>query len=380
LSSILVNLGWQYVRITIPSPSPVSVSAVTELLVHKDLSSEVGSGKTSLRPVGSEGNRLARRRYQKGSLLLLNKNWFGRYYEDVIQDGKIRRPRVQVFLGTTEEFPTRRLARRALDRRLERINDLAYRPSPTATVAQFNARWDAKVSGQLKGSTSLSYKGHIRNHLNPFFGPLQLSDIRTELVQQFIASRTVAPKTVRNILVTLQSLWRTARAWGYVTHDIFDGLVLPTARRTQRFFFSPEDVQRIVRTAKEPHCTFYGLLAETGMRVGELCGLRVDDIDLERGVLFVRQSAWRGKLVSLKTKNSERVIELSPPCIDHLRKFLMNWVPNANRLVFATRNGTPRIYRFVEWVRCIRRSDTLRVSGAELPLECMQRVRNDPHP
>jgi integrase len=55
-----------------------------------------------------------------------------------------------------------------------------------------------------------------------------------------------------------------------------------------------EDVQRIVRAAHEPQLTSYGLVAETGLRVGELYGLAVDDIDLERGLPPVRQSAWRG--------------------------------------------------------------------------------------
>jgi site-specific recombinase XerC len=84
-------------------------------------------------------------------------------------------------------------------------------------------------------------------------------------------------------------MWRSARAWGYVTHDIFNGIVMPAPNRAQRFFFSADDVQRIMTAAKEPHRTFYGLLAETGLRVGELCGLTVDDVDLERGFLVVRR-------------------------------------------------------------------------------------------
>ena len=86
---------------------------------------------------------------------------------------------------------------------------------------------------------------------------------------------------------------------------------------------------------------FYGLLAETGLRVGELCGLKVDDIDLERGLLIVQQSAWRGKLGDPKNSDSVRVINLSVDCVEQLRTFLKSWCPNQNRLLFATRNGTP---------------------------------------
>lgn len=87
-------------------------------------------------------------------------------------------------------------------------------------------------------------------------------------------------------------------------------LVLPTPKRAQRFFFSQQEVRVILSAADEPYRTFYGLLAETGMRVGELCGLCVEDLDLVRGLLQVRQSAVRGKLGDPKTDESIRVIEI----------------------------------------------------------------------
>lgn len=161
------------------------------------------------------------------------------------------------------------------------------------------------------------------------------------MVQQFVASRKASPKAVRNIYVTLRSVWRTARDWGYVTHDPFAGIKLPRPTRAERHFFSAEQIQKIITAAKEPHRTFYALLAEPGLRVGELCGLQLDDLDLERGELTVRRSAWRGKLVSPKTTASSRVVNLSPHCIDHLRTFLQSWRSNENGLLFATRNGTP---------------------------------------
>lgn len=294
---------------------------------------------------GQKEKPLARRRFQRGHLFLKQRKsgavWVGRFKEDILVDGVVQRIKRAEVLGDLKEYPTRRLALRALELRLSAVNSLTYRARPTATFAQFATKWEASVLGQLKPSTAQNYRGHIRNHLKPFFGSYQLKDIQPELMQQFVASRAASPKTVRNICVTFQSMWRSARAWGYVTHDAFDRIVMPTPRRTQRFFFSAEDVQKIISAAEEPQRTFYGLLAETGLRVGELCGLTVDDIDLERGLLVVRQSAWRGKLISPKTATSVRVINLSPHCIEHLKGFLQSWRPNEQRLLFATRNGTP---------------------------------------
>lgn len=136
-------------------------------------------------------------------------------------------------------------------------------------------------------------------------------------------------------------MWTTAKALGYVAHNLMEGVVLPDVKRVQRFFLSQPEIRRILATAREPHRTWYGLAAETGLRAGELCGLTVDDLDIERGILQVRQSAWRGKLGDPKTDDSIRVVELSPQACSHLKAFLKSWHPNARRLLFATRNGTP---------------------------------------
>jgi integrase len=290
---------------------------------------------------------LARRRFQRGQLLLLGSKkeprWYGRWRESALVDGKEVRRNMQEFLDTKEDYPTRRLALRALQDRLATINSPTFRARPTARFSQFAARWESDVVPQFKPSTATNCRLQLRKWLVPFFGQWELKDIDGELVQRFVSvvGGKIAPKTVRNLVITLRSMWRSARAWRYVAHDPFDGLVLPKPNPAQRFFFSGDDVHRIIAEAEEPYRTFYGLLAELGLRCGELCAITRDDIDLERRLAIVRQSAWRGKIGSPKTANSVRVLDLSPECVAHLSAFLQSWRPNPARLLFATRNGTP---------------------------------------
>lgn len=299
-----------------------------------------------LLPVGaigssSERNSMARKRYQKGQLWLEEDGWHGRWREDVIVDGIRKRPRREEVIGALKEFPTKRLAQRALDERIAYVNKITYRPMPSAKFKDFADSWVKKVLSQYGPSTAVNYRSHINKHLVPFFGQYAVREITPELVQAFVSSSRAAPKTTKNICVTLQSMWRAAKAWGYSSCDVMAELVLPTPKRAQRFFFSQQEVRVILSAADEPYRTFYGLLAETGMRVGELCGLCVEDLDLVRGLLQVRQSAVRGKLGDPKTDESIRVIELSPHAVEHLKIFLQSWQPNERRLLLATRKGTP---------------------------------------
>ena len=294
--------------------------------------------------IGERGGSLARRRFQRGRLFLRGKKqkvWVGRWREDVIEAGVIRRIERSEVLGSLSEYPTRKLALRALEIRLAAINDPCYRAKPTATFAKFAALWESTVLPQHKRSTQITIRSQLRKHLVPFFGDRLLKDIDAQLIQRFVANVQASPKTVRNLKATISMMWSSAKAWGYVAHDALHGVVLPKPRRARQFFLSAEEIQKILAAAREPFHTFYWLAAETGLRSGELCGLAWDDIDFDRQLVHVRQSTWQGKLQEPKTENSVRSFALSSQLLEHLRSRLLAWRPNQQRLIFATRNGSP---------------------------------------
>jgi len=307
-----------------------------------------GAGQDSLaaqgQRFGERGGSLARRRYQKGRVFLRGKNdpvWVGRWREDEIENGRIRRIERSEVLGSKSDFPTKRLALRELEKRLCVVNDPRYRARPTATFAEFASRWESLVLTQHKPSTQVTIRSHFRKHLVPFFGRWQMREIGPEEVQRFVSSVKVSGKTAKNLFATMQMLWKSARAWGYVAHDAVSDVVLPKRQRVARRFFSVEEVQRILAAVPEPYYTFYWVAVETGMRAGELCGLRINDFDLERCLVSVRQSVWRGKFQSPKSENAVRCFALSPRLVGHVEGFLTTSKPNERGLLFATRNGTP---------------------------------------
>jgi integrase len=294
--------------------------------------------------IGERGGGLARRRYQKGRVILKGKknpNWHGRWREDVIEDGQIRRIERSEVLGSKSDFPTKKLALRELEKRLTVVNDIRYRARPTATFIEFASRWESLVLVQHKPSTQATIRSHIRKHLNPFFGRMQMRDIGTEEVQRFIATVSVSAKTKKNLLATLQMHWKSARSWGYVAHDAISDVVLPKRQRVVQRSYTLEEIQRILEAAPDPERTLYWLAAETAMRGGELCGLQISDFDFGRGLVRVNRSVWRGKAQSTKSEHPDRCFALSPQLVCHLVEYLKRWTPNEEEWLFATRNGTP---------------------------------------
>jgi integrase len=127
-----------------------------------------------------------------------------------------------------------------------------------------------------------------------------------------------------------------------VAHDPFNGLVLPKPGLVHAFTFSLEEIKRIIGSASEPYQTFYSILAETGIRGGEICALRVSDLDLENAVPQVCQNVWGGKIQTVKSQKGNRRFPISPQLVEHLRRHLRSSCrPNSLGLLFATGNGTP---------------------------------------
>lgn len=288
---------------------------------------------------------MSRKRFQRGQLLRKGDNWLGRWREDVADDtGTIQRIHKKEVLGSIAEFPTKRLALRELERRLEPINNVDYRPTRKVTFAVFTERWMEQVLVHQKPSSQSSARSHIRVHLLPAFGEMYLGDIRMEKVQQWVTEADKSPKMVKNVIVTLMSMWNTAQAWEYVQHNPFprgaSGRLLlrfPTARPGATYHFTLEEAVGIIAKAKGKWKTFFRILAETGMRPGELAGLRACDVR-ERQIT-VAQSVWNQKVQTPKTSNAVRTFAISASLAQEIQERIEG--RNDAELLFTTETGRP---------------------------------------
>ena len=289
---------------------------------------------------------MARRRYQRGHLRLRGKKekvWVAKWREDVLlADGSVHRVQKGEVLGTVKEYKTRRLAERALEQRLAEVNSLTYQPKPTATFREFAVKWQRDVLTQLKPSTRSADKSRIKKHLLPEWGDLCMKDINSQRVQAMIAKKQgeISPKSIRNLVATLRIMWAQAQAWGYTQHAFF-GLVLPERGLLNERFLSLDEMKRLIEAAPEPYKTYLWILAETGVRAGEIGALPLRNLLLEQGAIKITQSVWHGKIQTVKSLKGNRLCEVSPQLVEHLRQYVRRWRPNQLGLLFATKNGTP---------------------------------------
>ena len=135
--------------------------------------------------------------------------------------------------------------------------------------------WRSSVAVNLKGSTARAAESHLRVHIIPKLGAFQLTEINTKAVQTFVAYLAAGQrsrKTVENVLLTLSSILRKARAWDYASGNFRLGdITMPRegVRKEQRCFTDAE-VGKILSAAPEPFGTIFAVTAVLGLRIGEV--------------------------------------------------------------------------------------------------------------
>ena len=192
------------------SQNVIASTTNSTLSMNENVSTVGSKNPSTLRPRAVSGPReenLARRRFQKGQLLLLKKRWSVRFYEDVIENGERQRKRVQRFLGTLVELPTKRLALRAMDETLAAVNSLAYRPRTTTTFREFAKQWVEKCPTRkrkpIKPSTLCNWESILNNHLLPVLGSTPLSSVDNramKLLVEGLVRKGLRPQTVKNVV------------------------------------------------------------------------------------------------------------------------------------------------------------------------------------
>lgn len=215
---------------------------------------------------------------------------------------------------------------------------------------------------EVRLSTYERYKRFAENHLIPVLGSIPLEKLRPEVLQRFFVEKEkdgLAPNTIKFIYIILHSALDKALELGYVSRNVCDLISLPKRRQKEIRILSKEEMEHFLFCAKK-HRLYpaFLLLATTGMRRGEVLGLRWQDVDLDKRTIVINQvlvSLIRGiTFQEPKTKTSQRTIPLLPGVTEELKKWRKQWLEERIKLgpdwpqtdlVFPSKVHTPILPR-----------------------------------
>jgi integrase len=268
-------------------------------------------------------------------------------------------------------FRTRKDAERYLREQLVSLDAGTYMAPHKLTVATYFAEhWlPAMQARGLRPSTLERYESHVRCAITPALGGLPLQGLMpTHLNKLYGDLRTAgrAPKTIRNIHGVLSKALADAERWGLVGRNAARLADVPTVARPKLRVWSPEQTRAfLAAVANDRLFAAWLLAATTGMRRGELLGLRWEDIDLDTGVVRVAQARVRaGNQVVAgepKTARGRRTLALDPTTVAALRQHRKRQTEERlaagpdyadSGLAFTMPSGTPiHPNRFSLWFR-----------------------------
>ncbi len=192
---------------------------------------------------------------------------------------------------------------------------------PKQTVKQYLEHWLENVHRLEIELTSLDqYRCILRAHLLPAFGHLQLSQLTREHVQAYHVQKLdegLSPKRIKSIHALLSSALKDAVKHRILSQNVCEHVTLPKRKKHKPSVLTPEECTRLVVAARGRRLWFLLLVAlTTGARLGELCALHWEDIDLVSLRIRIHRSCARVKGLGLiekqpKTESGSRQVVLT---------------------------------------------------------------------
>lgn len=266
-------------------------------------------------------------------------------------DGKRKR---KTLYGSTRAEVAEALVKLLRDRQLgHKVAD------DQLTLEQFLRRWlDERVRPRLRPTTAAGYEEVVRLFLVPGLGKYKLSKLCPGDVQRFLNRRleeTGRPSRVRYMRAVLRAALSQAVRWELVPRNVAALTDAPTVEKRKVAPLDPAQARKLLDAAKGArHEALFAVALAVGLRRGEVIGLRWDHVDLEKGLIFVREQRQRVKgevlVLGPKSETSRRDIRLPEVCLralcEHRRRQAAErlqlgeeWTETG--YVFTTRNGRP---------------------------------------
>jgi len=225
-------------------------------------------------------------------------------------------------------FTTKKEAEKALAVVLNELNLGTFIEPQLIDLDSFIKEWFVERETQLAKSTLKNHKCLYRNHLKPKLGHYKLQDLNPIVLQKFtnslVADSSLSHNSIRKLLFLMNQLMKKAHGLKLISENPLIHVNIPREVKSEMSIWDLKQVNYYIANAKQNRYYTIVLMALlTGMRKGEILGLRWRDIDFEKQVVYIRQiyDGYAKELkVGAKTASGVRSIHIPDMLVNQLKK------------------------------------------------------------
>ncbi len=239
--------------------------------------------------------------------------WEGRYKNGYTADGKTKYSSVygKSYSTVKEKLEYKRSeAQRGFDCRC------------VSTFGEILRSWLSDVKNRVKESTLANYEMKLQKHILPYFSGIKYDKLTADALNNFISAKLadgLSAKYVSDIVLIVKSAAKFAqKRYGYANKISSVTMPKKQSGAEPKLLSSEEQTKLRNELLANPTSSNIGILlaAATGIRIGELCALKWQDIDLEKSVLTVRHTAQR----IMKSSGGTQLIVTAPKSASSVRE------------------------------------------------------------
>ncbi len=225
-------------------------------------------------------------------------------------------------------------------------------------------------------STYRTYRSQAYTHIIPWIGGIQLSKLTEDMVQDFVneIKKSLAPSMIHNVCRLLKSMLVSAKDKKLIGEVPFGKIRKPQNKPKRPRVLAVSEQARLEREAVKSGELESLVSLYTGIRLGELCALRWQDLDFEENMLYVNHTLKRvpcteGPMKTMvvlakpKTDNSQREMPVPVFLMKQLKDKMLREQATESDFVFQSKSGgfvDPRTMQ----AKFARRMKQLKIRGA----------------
>jgi len=202
---------------------------------------------------------------------------------------------------------TQKSALKQLHQLLDLYRDIDLTEECRMTLGEWMDKWmDEYMIFTIKENTIKGYRSQIDHQIKPFIGHKQLASLTTADIQKFynkikkegrvhphpIHGHVLSDSMVRKIHMMLHEAMEVAVRERYIVRNPTDNTTIPKKTTTEKQVLDDSQLNRFLEAIQgEPYWhDFFYVEVMTGLRRGEICGIKWSDIDFNEGTLCIKRS------------------------------------------------------------------------------------------